>query len=185
MNDIHNDISVWLSNVNKLYIKRRISKKQKKNILGNNILLDSEMIFVRRLIIDWIVASLYFPGLRRYSAFKSLLLNHIKTFNLNDIYYDLFVDIHKFFQFHGDYLLDVFESYLFYPIPMRSKYKFLFFSVVCVELFYKWRKLRNDSYRRWANYNNRRKKAIKISKSSFDNIMLPKAERYRKMYIFM
>jgi len=181
---VSNKLNRWLNNVEKFpnLIIKIIGEKS----IVYNFDVHIEMLFVRRLFVDWIKANSNFFELRKYVSFKVSLTNHIKLLSNQDYFlnsnnYIVWRDFDAFMQSHGDYFLDIYESCI--NIPKKNyKHKLFIFSVVSIALFYKWRKRRNDSIRHWNNYNNRRKKKFNVDLSSFDNLILNEAKKYGRRY---
>jgi len=171
-------IYIWLYNV-KSYYNYKISKK---SIIGNDIDVNNEFLFVRRLFMDWIVSNKDFSNLKRYQSFKSILSTYLKDLSVENFneYYIIWKDFNLFLFNHSQFLLDI-----YFDIKVNKRllktYKLLIFSTVCVNLFYKWKQKRNNSKRSWLSYDNRRKSPSNINMAYFDNIMLNEASytRYR------
>jgi len=171
-------IDIWLYNV-KSYYNYKISKK---SIIGNDIDVNNEFLFVRRLFMDWIVSNKDFSNLKRYQSFKSILSTYLKDLSVENFneYYIIWKDFNLFLFNHSQFLLDI-----YFDIKVNKRllktYKLLIFSTVCVNLFYKWKQKRNNSKRSWLSYDNRRKSPSNINMAYFDNIMLNEASytRYR------
>jgi len=169
-----NSVNIWMNNINKLY---SVNSGKKKSIVGN-IVTHNEIVYVRRLFVDWIIANENFLNLREYQSHKSILSKHIKVANDNkNNYFLLWIDFQKFLKYHGEFLLDVYSDM---DNKNLSRFvKLVIFSIVAVNFFYKWRKMRNDSIRKWYGYDNRRKKASNVGMIYFDNLVLNEAKSYR------
>jgi len=183
-----NTTDIWLKN-SEIFFKSIINIISEKSVIYNYE-VHVEMLFIRRLFVDWIVASNNnFTGIRKYVQFKSSLVDHFKSFSVdNDTYFGpkyviIFKDFDVFMSNHGDYFLDIYHSCV---VDCRKNinfvHKMFIFSIVSVVLFYKWRKKRNDSIRHWMSYNNRRKKKFNVDMSSFDNLVLNEAKKYGIRY---
>ena len=169
-------IDIWLYNA-KSYYNYKISKK---SIIGNDIDVNNEFLFVRRLFMDWIVSNKNFSNLKRYQSFKSILSTYLKDLSVENFneYYFIWKDFNLFLFNHSQFLLDI-----YFDIKVNKRllktYKLLIFSTVCVNLFYKWKQKRNNSKRSWLSYDNRRKSPSNINMAYFDNIMLNEASYTR------
>jgi len=168
--------------------KRIINIIHERVIIYNND-VHAEMLFVRRLCVDWIQANIHFSDMRKYIVFKSSLVEFLSSHEnksyLNLKFINVWKDFNIFIENHSDFFLDIYESSVvnnFHNI--NYKHRLFIFSIVCVVLFYKWRKKRNNAIRHWLNYDSRRKKSKKfdIDVSSFDNFILNEARKYGEEY---
>jgi hypothetical protein len=119
--------------------------------------------------------------LKKYQAFNFLLFKHVKSLPKDNLSFNYLIlnDFKVFLKNHNQFLKDVFSDCMADNRHLLKMHKLLIFSIVCVNLFYKWRKKRNDSKRSWFNYDNRRKKPYKVNMAYFDNIMLNEASYTR------
>jgi len=175
---------IWVKN-SEVFFKSIIKIINEKTVIYNYE-VHVEMLFIRRLFVDWIYASsTSFSELRKYVVFKSALTDYLKSFLVNKDNCPKFLLIYKDFNVfmlsHGDYFLDIYWDCRIRFI--KKSYRLIVFSIISVFLFYKWRKKRNDSIRHWMNYNTRRKKKkFDIDMSSFDNLVLNEAQKYGAEY---
>lgn len=165
-------IDIWLRNVDNYYK----CKKSKKSVIGT-VVVTSEFLYIRRLFIDWMSSNKDFSNLKKYQAFKSILLKHIKSLPKDNLSpnYLIFIDFLGFLKNHNQFLKDVYFDCIRDNNKLPRTHHLVIFSTNCVNFFYKWRQKRNDSKRSWFGYDNRRKKPSKINMAYFDNIMLNQA----------
>jgi len=172
---LDSNIDIWLKNVDNYY-----NCRYKKNAIIGESIVNSEFLFVRRLFIDWIISNESFSNLKRYRAFYYAFFKHIKAIPKDNLSFNyiIFKDFKIFLKRHNQFLKDIYfnckkKKHLY------KTHKLIIFSIICVDLFYKWRKKCNDSKRSWFGYDNRRKKPSNINMVYFDNIMLNEAEYTR------
>ena len=183
---LNNNVNIWLKNIKKFSTLIIKIIDEKSIIYSTDVHI--EMLFVRRLFVDWIKANNNFFELRKYVSFKLSYLNYIKSLGdkqqlfESDKFFIVWKDFNIFMQSHGDYFLDIYESCMKIKKINNDMHKLLVYSIVSVVLFYKWRKRRNDSIRHWNNYNNRRKKKFNVDLSSFDSLILNEAKKYGRRY---
>ena len=164
VNIFSNNVNIWFKNIKK-FSTLIIKIIDEKSIIYS-VDVHVEMLFVRRLFVDWIKANKNFFELRKYMSFKLSYLNYIKSLGdqqhlfESDRFFIIWKDFNMFMQTHGDYFLDIHYSCMKIKKIDNNVHKLLIYSIVSIVLFYKWRKRRNDSIRHWNNYNNRRKKNL-------------------------
>lgn len=179
------NIYYWLKN-SEYFFKHIINIVNEKSIVCNKA-VHTEMLYVRRLFVDWIKANVNMSDMHNYVSFKMLLLDYSKSNNDNKlsktIYYVIWKDFNLFLESHSDYLLDIYKDCMKKNYKkFIYKHKLIFFSIISVFLFFKWKKKRNDSIRHWFNYNNRRKKNINIDIALFNKLILNEAKIYGERY---
>ena len=181
---LSNNVDIWLKNIKKFSTLIIKIIDEKSIIYSADVHI--EMLFVRRLFVDWIKANNNFLELRKYVSFKLSYLNYIKLGDQqlldSNKFFIIWKDFNIFMESHGDYFLDIYESCMKIKKINNNVNKLLIYSIVSVVLFYKWRKRRNDSIRHWNNYNNRRKKKFNVDLSSFDSLILNEAKKYGRRY---
>jgi len=178
-------IYYWLRNCGYFFLYIIWHIDEKSIILNKNI--HTEMLFIRRLFLDWIKANATIYDMRKYVSFKLLLLDFLKSLNnvnLSKIHFlSIWNDFNIFIQSHGDYFLDIYKYCMKKKLKrIIYKHRLVIFSIISVFLFYKWRKKRNDSIRHWLNYNSRRKKNINIDVALFNKLVLNEAKKYGDRY---
>jgi len=176
------DINIWLTNIDNYY-KYNNYKISKKAVIGGNLELNSEFLYVRRLIIDWFNSNKSFVDVKKYQSFKSFFSKYLKSLPQDQLPYNFIIwkDIQLFLKNHGQFLKDVYNDCAEDYKGFSKEFILSVFSIISVNFFYKWRQKRNDSKRSWFSYDNRRKQPSRINMAYFSNIMLKEAEytRYR------
>jgi hypothetical protein len=158
--DYSKEITIWMNNLEnfKQLVK---NKKRKPYIIFGNESIHCQMIFIRRLFVDWLNVHKNNSDLLRYSLFKRSLKKYIKKNELSsDIFVQLWIDFNNFLIRHADFVLEIYD-YCMYSYTNRRLNKFIklyIFSIICVNSFFKWRKKRNDMIRKWIHYDKKRKK---------------------------
>jgi len=177
-------VILFIKNSRRFY--KRINNIINERVIVYNKDVHTEMLFVRRLCVDWIQANINLSDMPKYIIFKfsflKILDSNENKFYSNFKFVSVWKDFNIFIRNHGDFFLDIYESSVANS-NIIYKHRLFMFSVICVILFYKWRKKRNDAIRHWLNYKSRRKKKkFDIDISSFDNFILNEARKYGDEY---